>query len=72
MPETDTKTRRGFQEEVRVMIEALGENPEREGLRRTPVRVEAALRFLTRDHPVTRVLGRLRASLLAHEKAPPA
>ena len=30
------------------------------------------LRFLTRDHPVNRVLGRLRASLRAHENAPPA
>lgn len=30
------------------------------------------LRFLTRDHPVNRVLGRLRASLRGREKAPPA
>jgi predicted Zn-dependent protease len=30
------------------------------------------LRFLRRDHPVNRLLGRLRASLGAHEKAPPA
>ena len=30
------------------------------------------LRFLTRDHPVNRVLGRLRASLRGHEKTPPA
>ena len=30
------------------------------------------LRFLTRNHPVNRVLGRLRASLGAQEKAPPA
>ena len=30
------------------------------------------LRFLTREHPVNRVLGRLRESLRTHEKAPPA
>jgi GTP cyclohydrolase I len=60
MPETETKTRRGFQEEVRAMIEALGEDPNREGLRRTPARVEAAMRFLTRGyhHTVTEVVGR--------------
>jgi GTP cyclohydrolase I len=32
---------------VREILEALGENPEREGLRRTPDRVEQAMRFLT-------------------------
>ena len=32
---------------VREILEALGENPEREGLRRTPDRVEKAMRFLT-------------------------
>ena len=60
MPETDTKTRRGFQEEVRAMIAALGEDPERQGLRRTPARVEAALRWLTRGyhHTVQEVVGR--------------
>ena len=31
-----------------------------------------ALGFLTRNHPVNRMLGLLRASLGAHEKAPPA
>ena len=30
------------------------------------------LRFLNRDHPVNRALGRLRASLRAQEKTPPA
>ena len=60
MPETDTKTRRGFQEEVRAMIVALGEDPERQGLKRTPARVEAALRWLTRGyhHTVREVVGR--------------
>ena len=32
---------------VREILAALGENPEREGLRRTPERVEKAMRFLT-------------------------
>jgi GTP cyclohydrolase I len=32
---------------TRRMIELLGENPDREGLRRTPERLEKALRFLT-------------------------
>ncbi|HKP29453.1 MAG TPA: GTP cyclohydrolase I FolE, partial [Gemmatimonadales bacterium] len=60
MPETDTKTRRGFQEEVRAMIEALGEDPERQGLKRTPARVEAAMRFLTRGYhrTVAEVVGK--------------
>ena len=41
-------------------------------LRAVDRRRRPPLRFLTRDHPVTRVLGRLRASLRAQEKAPPA
>lgn len=32
---------------VRELLRALGEDPDREGLRRTPERVEASLRFLT-------------------------
>ena len=42
------------------MIVALGEDPERQGLKRTPARVEAALRFLTRGyhHTVAEVVGR--------------
>jgi len=35
---------------VREILAALGENPEREGLRRTPDRVEQALRFLTKGY----------------------
>ena len=60
MPETETRTRRGFQEEVRAMIVAIGEDPERQGLKRTPVRVEAALRWLTRGyhHTVAEVVGK--------------
>ena len=42
------------------MIVALGEDPERQGLRRTPARVEAAMRWLTRGyhHTVAEVVGR--------------
>ena len=60
MPETETKTRRGFQEEVRAMIVAIGEDPDRQGLKRTPARVEAALRWLTRGyhHNVAEVVGK--------------
>lgn len=49
----------GFQTEVRRMLQALGEDPDRPGLRRTPVRVEAALRWLTRGyrHNVREVVG---------------
>lgn len=43
MPENE----RGFQAEIRHMIAALGEDPEREGLKKTPARVEAAMRWLT-------------------------
>jgi len=43
MPENE----QGFQAEIRHMIAALGEDPEREGLKKTPARVEAAMRWLT-------------------------
>jgi GTP cyclohydrolase IA len=48
-----------FQTEVRHMLQALGEDPERPGLRRTPARVESALRWLTRGyrHNVREVVG---------------
>ena len=38
---------------IRELLAALGENPDREGLRRTPLRVEQALRFLTRGYGQT-------------------
>ncbi|HEX9165262.1 MAG TPA: GTP cyclohydrolase I FolE [Gemmatimonadales bacterium] len=47
------KERDGFQDEVRRMLAALGEDPARDGLRRTPARVEAALRWLTRGYRYT-------------------
>jgi GTP cyclohydrolase I len=39
-----------FQREVRQILLALGEDPERPGLQKTPERVEAALRFFTRGY----------------------
>jgi len=36
-----------MQDHIRKLLVELGEDPDREGLRRTPVRVEKALRFLT-------------------------
>ena len=44
---------------VRAILTAIGENPEREGLARTPERVEQALRFLTRGYgqDAGRVIG---------------
>ena len=38
---------------VRRMLEMLGEDPERDGLRRTPERVEKAMRWLTRGYGMT-------------------
>jgi GTP cyclohydrolase I len=42
-----------FQPHVRAMLEALGEDPDRNGLVKTPARVEAALRWLTRGYGVS-------------------
>ena len=39
-----------FQQEVRTILEAIGEDPGRPGLQRTPQRVETALRWLTRGY----------------------
>jgi len=39
-----------FAEKVRDVLAALGEDPEREGLLKTPERVEASLRFLTQGY----------------------
>ncbi|HSC58289.1 MAG TPA: GTP cyclohydrolase I FolE [Gemmatimonadales bacterium] len=49
----------GFQSHVRQMLEALGEDPGRAGLRKTPERVEAAMRWLTRGYEmsVAQVVG---------------
>lgn len=41
---------RPFQAEVRTILEALGEDPDRQGLMKTPERVETAYRWLTRGY----------------------
>jgi len=50
-----TKDGRGapFQTEVRRILGALGENPDRDGLLKTPERVEKALRWLTRGYELS-------------------
>jgi len=45
-----TEARNPFQPLVRAMLEQLGEDPKREGLRETPARVEASLKWLTRGY----------------------
>jgi GTP cyclohydrolase I len=42
-----------FAEKVSEILAALGEDPEREGLLKTPERVEASLRFLTQGYRMT-------------------
>ena len=48
--ETPTLTSASFEELIREMLVRLGEDPEREGLLRTPARVHKALEFLTRGY----------------------
>jgi GTP cyclohydrolase IA len=52
---TDPRTAqpRSFQAEVRTMLAALGEDPDRHGLVKTPERVEKALRWLTRGYQLS-------------------
>jgi GTP cyclohydrolase I len=45
-----TTVRIPFETLVREMLEQIGEDPGREGLRQTPARVEASLRWLTRGY----------------------
>ncbi len=45
-----TEVRIPFQTLVHEMLEQLGEDPKREGLRQTPARVEASLKWLTRGY----------------------
>jgi GTP cyclohydrolase IA len=42
-----------FQAEVRTLLAALGEDPDREGLAKTPERVEKSLRWLTRGYKLS-------------------
>jgi len=60
MPETEASTQPGFQAEVRTILEAVGEDPLRQGLLRTPERVESSLRWLTRGYhqTVAEVVGK--------------
>jgi GTP cyclohydrolase I len=44
---------RSFQTEVRTILTALGEDPERPGLLKTPARMENSLRWLTRGYEMT-------------------
>ena len=46
-------TRRAFDTLVHEMLEQLGEDPTREGLRNTPARVEASLKWLTRGYQMS-------------------
>lgn len=48
--ESPTLTSASFEELVREMLVRLGEDPEREGLLRTPARVRSAFQFLTRGY----------------------
>jgi GTP cyclohydrolase I len=52
-PEQGSPHLEPFTDEVRTIIAALGEDPGREGLLRTPERVEASLRFLTQGYSMT-------------------
>ena len=42
-----------FADKVRAILTALGENPQREGLLKTPERVESSLRWLTQGYRMT-------------------
>ncbi len=48
--ETPTLTSASYEELVREMIVRLGEDPDREGLARTPARVEKAMQFLVKGY----------------------
>lgn len=48
--EVNTLTSASFQDLVREMLVRLGEDPEREGLQRTPSRVRSAYEFLTKGY----------------------
>jgi GTP cyclohydrolase I len=52
-PELGTPHEEPFADKVRDILTALGEDPSREGLIKTPQRVEASLRFLTQGYWMT-------------------
>jgi len=51
--ETDVVYDAGFEDIIRQMLVRIGEQPEREGLQRTPLRVAKALDFLTSGYDMT-------------------
>jgi GTP cyclohydrolase I len=50
LPWTQPATETRFQSAVREMLELVGEDPDRDGLLKTPERVERAMRWLTRGY----------------------
>lgn len=50
LPWTQPVTETAFQSAVRDMLELVGENPDRDGLLKTPERVERSMRWLTRGY----------------------
>src|ERR687897_2531487 len=52
-PEQPAPHEEPFAEKVREILSALGEDPRREGLLKTPERVEKSLRFLTQGYSMT-------------------
>jgi GTP cyclohydrolase IA len=50
LPWTQPTTETRFQSAVKEMLELVGEDPDREGLLKTPERVERAMRWLTRGY----------------------
>jgi GTP cyclohydrolase IA len=53
LKEKPAPTEAPFADKVREILAALGEDPRREGLVKTPERVEASLRFLTQGYGMT-------------------
>jgi len=48
----DDKTTSGLMENYRITLQLLGENPDREGLEKTPERVAKAMQFLTQGYEI--------------------
>lgn len=51
MPHTNEKeTKNVLEEQYRAILQAIGEDPDREGLKRTPYRAQEAMKFLTKGY----------------------